>query len=115
MLPRGPATGPLAQTFALHRDPLGMLRAARGAYGDTFTIRLATARPLVVVAAADEVAGLLGADPATAHAGEARRRILPAASPRSVFGGDGAAHAAARGHIAGALSPAVIGRQRDAM
>jgi cytochrome P450 len=115
MLPPGPASGPLAQTVALHRDPLGMLRAARGTYGDAFTIRLATARPLVVVAAPADVEGLLEADPEGAHAGEARRHILPAASPRSVFGGDGAAHAAAHRHIAGALAPPVIDRQRDAM
>jgi cytochrome P450 len=115
MLPPGPATGPLAQTIALHRDPLGMLEAARAAHGDVFTLRLATARPLVVVAAAAAVPALLDADPATARAGEPRRRILPAASPRSVFGGDGAAHATARGHIAGALSPEVVARRRDAM
>jgi cytochrome P450 len=115
MLPPGPDTGPLAQTVALHRDPLGMLTAARGRHGDVFTLRLATARPLVVVTAADAVPGLLDADPQRAHAGAARRRILPAASPRSVFGGDGAAHATARGHIAGALAPDVVDAQRDAM
>src|SRR5215204_49613 len=115
MLPSGPAAGPLAQTVALHRDPLRTLREAQAAYGDVFTIRLATARPLVIVAAAAEVGALLGADPHGAHAGEARRRILPAASPRSVFGGDGALHATAREHIAGALAPGVVDPLRQAM
>jgi cytochrome P450 len=92
MLPPGPSTGPLAQTIAFQRDPLGVLRAARARYGDVFTMRLATARPVVVVAAPAEVAPLLE----SAGAGSARRAILPLASPRSAFGADGAAHAAAR-------------------
>jgi len=115
MLPAGPAAGPLAQTVALHRDPLRALQAAQAAYGDVFTVRLATARPLVVVADPAEVEGLLHADPDRAHAGEARRRILPAASPRSVFGGDGEAHRTARAHVAGALAPDVLDPRRPAM
>src|SRR4051794_41139654 len=61
-LPPGPSAGPLAQTVAFHRDPLGVLRAAHARYGDVFTMRLATARPVVVVAAPAEVEPLLRAD-----------------------------------------------------
>src|SRR4051794_36793494 len=100
-LPPGPETGPLAQTVAFHRDPLGVLRGARDRYGDVFTMRLATARPVVVVAAPGDVGSLLHADPGGARAGGARRTILPLASPRSVFGGDDAAHAAAAGRGGG--------------
>jgi cytochrome P450 len=106
-LPPGPADGPLVQTFRLHRDPLGFLGAARARFGDVFTIRLATARPIVVVTAADEIPRLVELD----RAGEARRRILPMASPRSIFGGDGEQHRAARARVAAAFTPeAVAGR-----
>jgi cytochrome P450 len=114
-LPPGPTAGVLAQTVLLHRDPLGTLRSLQGHLGDVFTLRLATARPIVVVAAPQEIAGLVEADPATAHAGEARRFVLPIASPRSVFGGDGGVHRAARRRIARALSQEVLERQRASM
>src|SRR4051794_16631483 len=110
-LPPGPETGPLAQTVAFHRDPLGVLRAARARYGDVFTLRLATARPVVVVAAREEVPGLL----ATGRAGAARRTILPFASPRSAFGAGGAQHAAARAPIAALFEPGAVAGRSDAM
>jgi cytochrome P450 family 135 len=110
VLPPGPTGGPLAQTVAFHRDPLAVLRGARERYGDVFTMRLATARPVVVVAAPEEVEALLRADPGSAHAGSARRTILPFASPRSAFGGDGPVHAAAREPIAGLFAPAAVAR-----
>lgn len=110
-LPPGPDAGVLAQTVAFHRDPLGFLTGLRERHGDVFTVRLLTVRPLVVVAAPGEVERLLEADPRSAHAGEARRRVLPFASARSVFGGDGEAHRAARARIAAAMSEqAMAGR-----
>jgi cytochrome P450 len=84
-------------------------------FGDVFTIRLLTARPTVVAAAPESVEELLEADPRTAHAGEARRTVLPFASPRSVFGGDGAAHAEAEAHVAPALSRASVDGRREEM
>jgi cytochrome P450 len=99
----------------LHRDPLAFLRAGQVEFGDVFTIRLLTARPVVVSAAPESVEELLVADPAGAHAGEARRGVLPFASPRSVFGGDAEAHRAARGRIAGAMSAEAIAERREAM
>lgn len=115
MLPNGPSTGVLAQTVALHRDPLGTLGGARERYGDAFTIRLATARPIVVVVDPGAVAPLLEADPSLAHAGEARRRILPMASPRSMFGGDGAQHDAARAQVADRFTPQAVGALRGSL
>jgi cytochrome P450 len=114
-LPPGPSAGPLAQTVAFHRDPLGVLRAAQARFGDVFTIRLATARPMVVVATPDEVEPLLRADPGLAHAGSARRAILPFASPRSAFGADGATYAAAREPIAALFTADAVAQHRDAL
>jgi cytochrome P450 len=84
-------------------------------FGDVFTIRLLTARPVVVAAAPASVEELLDADPATARAGEARRAILPFASPASVFGGDGEAHRAASAHVEPALSREAVDGRREEM
>jgi cytochrome P450 len=114
-LPPGPRDGVLRQTVAFHRDPLAFLRAGQVEFGDVFTIRLLTARPVVVAAAPESVAELLEADPDTAHAGEARRSVLPFADPRSVFGGDGEAHAAASARVEPALSAAAVDARREEM
>jgi cytochrome P450 family 135 len=105
----------LRQTVTYHRDPLRFLQTQRALYGDVFSIRLLTARPLIVSADPDAVETLLGSDPAIAHAGEGRRRILPFASPRSVFGGDAEAHRAARGRIEPAFAPDVMEERRAEM
>ncbi|MCW2979053.1 MAG: Epi-isozizaene 5-monooxygenase/(E)-beta-farnesene synthase [Solirubrobacterales bacterium] len=114
-LPPGPRDGVLHQTVAFHRDPLAFLRAGQVEFGDVFTIRLLTARPVVVAAAPESVGELLEADPDSAHAGEARRSVLPFADPCSVFGGDGAAHRAAQAHVASALSPGAVDERREEM
>jgi cytochrome P450 family 135 len=114
-LPPGPDTDVLTQTIAFHRDPLAFLRSGQKRYGDVFTIRLLTARPLLIVADPAAVQYLLDGDPRTAHAGEARRRILPFASPRSVFGADAERHRAARGRIAPALSEEAMSSRRPAI
>jgi cytochrome P450 family 135 len=114
-LPPGPEDGVLAQTLRMHRDPLEFLRGARERYGDVFTLRLATARPVIVVTAPDEVQPLLAADPATARAGEARRRVLPMASPCSIFGGDAERHRQARARVAALFEPAAVAERGQAM
>jgi cytochrome P450 family 135 len=110
-LPAGPSEGVVTQTVRLHRDPLGWLRGAQARFGDVFTIRLATARPLVVVGDPDAAAELAGSD----RAGAARRHILPMASPRGAFGGDGAAHRSARARLEGALSAEALAPHAAAM
>lgn len=105
----------LAETVAFHRDPLEFLRQRREELGDVFQIRLLTARPTFVVAEPEGVETLLTADPERAHAGEARRVVLPFASARSVFGGDAEDHRAARARIAPALSPEVVDSRRGAI
>ena len=113
--PPGPDANVLAQTVAFHRDPLEFLRRQQEEFGDVFQIRLLTARPTFVVAEPEAVEALLGSDPERAHAGEARRAVLPFASSRSVFGGDAGAHRAARGRIAPAFAPEAIDSRRGAI
>src|SRR5215207_11040742 len=113
--PPGPDSNVLAQTVAFHRDPLGFLRRAQSELGDVFQIRLLTARPTFVVAEPEAVATLLEGDPLRAHAGEARRAVLPFASTRSVFGGDAEAHRSARGRIAPAFAPELMEARRGAI
>src|SRR5881227_3596173 len=92
-LPPGPGAPAAAQTVLYHRDPLGVLLRARARYGRVFTLQFSLKGPMVFVAAPDAMQDLLEADPARAHAGSARRTVLPQASPRSTFGGDGETHA----------------------
>jgi len=115
MLPPGPDAHPLLQTVAFHRDPLGALKRARSRYGAVFSLKLAIAGPLVVVAEPGELERLLEADPECAHAGEARRRILPMASPLSIFGGDEQQHHHARQSIAPAFAPEAVDDRRPGM
>ena len=87
--------GRIAEGVAFHRHPLRFLRSRQSRYGDVFTIRIAVAGPMVVVA-----------DPAAIHeivendrGGEARRHILGMISERSVLGADGSEHSDARGRL----------------
>jgi cytochrome P450 family 135 len=104
-----------AQTVRFHRDPLGFLREAQSELGDVFMIRLLTARPLAVVADPRAVEALLASDYGPAHAGAARRAILPFASERSAFGGDGEVHRAARARIAPLFAREALAAKRQAM
>jgi cytochrome P450 family 135 len=114
-VPHGPSAPPLVQTVAFHRDPLGVLRRSRSRYGPVFTLRLAVVGPVIVVADAAMLDRLLTVDPTSARAGEARRRVLPVASPSSVFGADGEQHRAARERILAAFTPEALSRHRAAM
>jgi cytochrome P450 family 135 len=91
----------------LSRDPLRVLRGFRARFGPVFTLRT-TNGPVIVVGAAEELTRLTELDPGSACAGEARRRVLPQASPRSVFGGDGEAHRAASARMHDALTRPAI-------
>src|SRR3954469_16299899 len=113
--PPGPDANVLAQTVAFHRDPLEFLQRAQQEFGDVFQVRLLTARPTFVVAAPEAVESLLDSDSERAHAGEARRAVLPFASNRSVFGGDAGAHRSARARIAPAFAPEAIDSRREAI
>src|SRR5215210_5867169 len=90
-------------------DPLRVLRALRSRFGSVFTVR-STNGPMVVVGAAEELDRVATLDPGSAHAGDARRRVLPQASPRSVFGGDDERHRAASARVHDGLTRDVIAR-----
>src|SRR3954470_2175254 len=114
-LPPGPSLDRVTQSLLFHRDPLGFLRRQQERHGDVFTLRLAIAGTMVVVADPDAVAAVVDADPQRGHGGEARRRILGMVSPRSVLGADGERHATARGRLAPAFSQQALDRRRPAM
>src|SRR5215208_741375 len=103
-LPPGPQAGRLAQSVAFHRDPLSFLRRNLERFGEVFTIRVAVAGPMVVVADPNAAGRVVDSDPAAGHGGEARRRILGMVSPQSVLGADGAQHDEARGRLEGAFT-----------
>lgn len=114
-LPPGPPGDVLPATVRFGRDPLGVLTDCKRAYGDLFTLQLAFAGEAVVVTDPEAVVELVGADPQRAEAGEARRAVLPQASARSVFGGDGEFHRHARGRLAATFSPEAMGGREAAM
>lgn len=103
-LPPGPTAGPFTQALALHREPLGTLRRLQARFGPRFTLRLPTARPVVVVCGLEDQLAIAAADPHASHAGEARRAVLPQASPRSSFGADGTTHRAAKQRLQAAFA-----------
>ncbi len=109
-LPPGPTYGRLAQTVLLAKDPLGVMRRTKARFGPVFTLRTTGGAPIVVIAVAEEAARVTALDPGRAHAGAARREILPYASVRSVFGGDDEAHRASRGRVHDLLTPAAVAR-----
>jgi cytochrome P450 len=110
--PQGPA---LSQAIGFHRHPLGVLRRCHERFGSVFELRLAVAGPTVVVADPEAVEALLEADPSWARAGDARRAVLPMASPHSVLGGDGENHRPARARLAPLFAPEAIAAHRPAM
>lgn len=114
-LPPGPSAGALTQSTLFHRDPLGVLERCRARYGDVFTLRLPTARQMVMVADPEAVPVIAGADPAIARTGAGRRRVLGIASPRSVLGADGELHHRARSTVGPAFTPQALEPHRAAM
>jgi cytochrome P450 family 135 len=114
-LPPGPEEAVLPATVRFGRDPLGVLRDCKQAYGDVFRLRLAYAGEAVVVTEPGAVVELLDADPARAEAGEGRRAVLPMASPRSVFGGDGEVHQRAHARLAATFSPELMATREGAI
>jgi cytochrome P450 len=103
--------GRLTDTIAFHRDPLGVLRSKQQRHGNVFTLQMVTTRPMVVIAD-PELARTVTALPV---AGRVRRDVLPQASPRSVFGGDGEQWASARARVADWFTPEAAASKREAI
>ncbi|WP_320670690.1 cytochrome P450 [Patulibacter defluvii] len=118
-LPPAPPPGPTApsavQAPLLARDPIGTLRRAQDRYGPVFTLAVPLGRRTVVVADPAAALRLVEGDPERAGAGAARRAVLPQASPRSMFGADGAEHQRARRRIAPPLAPEAVARHQRAV
>src|SRR3954465_13046862 len=112
-LPPGPSLGALTQGTSFHRDPLGVLRRCQARYGDVFTLRMPTARQMVVVADPSAVGVIAGADPVVATAGAGRRPLLRNARPRSVLGADQDLHRIARQAVAPAFTPQALEPHAD--
>jgi cytochrome P450 family 135 len=107
-LPPGPSVDAMTQGILFARDPLGVLVRCQARYGDVFTLRLPTARRMVVVADPSAVGAIAGADPVVATTGAGRRRVLGMASPRSVLGADQELHRIAREAVAPAFTPQAL-------
>ncbi len=112
-LPPGPELPAAVQTVALARDPIGVLSRCRSRYGPVFSLDLRFAGPTVVVGDHDLAAPLVEGDGVIAHAGAARRRVLPQSSPGSSFGADEERHRRLRARIAPALATERLEAQRD--
>jgi cytochrome P450 len=95
-LPPGPGLPSAAQTALLARDPLGVLLRCRAAHGPSFTLDLATVGTTVVVSDWEAAGPIVE----SAHAGSARRNVLPQASSHSSFGGEEESWRGARDRIA---------------
>jgi len=114
-LPAGPNLDRLTQATLFHRDPLGFLSRMQLEYGDVFTLRMAVAGPMVIVADPALIDQVVELPREAGHAGEARRRIVQMVSERSVLGADEDVHRAARAALEPVFTPEAINRRRDAM
>src|SRR5712691_7714887 len=91
-LPPGPATAPLFQVLRWLRQPLAFLDECAARHGDSFTIRLAAAPPLVVFSDPDHLRAILTGDPDLLRAGDANRALAPVLGPKSLLLLDGLRH-----------------------
>jgi cytochrome P450 len=114
-LPPGPSVDAITQGTLFHRDPLGVLTRCRARYGDVFTLRMPTARRMVVVADPSAIPIVAGADPVIAQTGAGRRRLLGIASPHSVLGADRDLHRVARLAVAPAFTPQALEPHSEAL
>jgi cytochrome P450 family 135 len=103
--------GRIAEGVAFHRHPLRFLRSRQRLHGDVFTIRMAVAGPMLVVADPAEIDEIVE----DARGGEARRHILGMVSERSVLGADGAQHAEARGRLEPPFAEQAVAHLGEAM
>src|SRR5215213_7470934 len=107
----GGAVWPLAVRY--HHDPLRVLQRAQARHGPVFALPMPWKPSLVVVADPEAADAVIGLDPGGARAGEARRTILPQASPPSPFGSDGDAHEEVRARVVPWFSAARVDERAD--
>jgi cytochrome P450 len=92
VLPPGPRAPRAVQTLAWVTRPGPFLQRAQRAYGDAFTIKIATEPPVVVLAHPDAVREVFTGDPEVFHAGKANAVLRPVLGRSSVLLLDGAQH-----------------------
>jgi cytochrome P450 len=83
-LPPGPAGGPLTSLGWIFR-PLPLLERWRRTYGDTFTLRIASEPPWVVLSDPEDVKTVFTGDPRILHAGEGNQILRPMLGEHSVL------------------------------
>ena len=96
MLPPGPTTLAIRQSFAYGLRPLEFLEDAWRTYGDAFSIRLVHEGTWVVLADPAAAAEVLRASPEVSRAGEANAFLRLILGPASVVVADGEDHLAKR-------------------
>jgi cytochrome P450/predicted unusual protein kinase regulating ubiquinone biosynthesis (AarF/ABC1/UbiB family) len=91
-LPPGPASPPLVQAMRWVQWPLSLLDECASRYGETFTLRLPAAPPLVFFSHPDAIKAIFTGDEEALRAGEANYRLEPILGRHSLLILDGAEH-----------------------
>jgi cytochrome P450 family 135 len=91
-LPPGPDESPLRQTVAWVRRPIAWLDECSGSYGETFTLRLASMPPMVMLSNPEAVREVFTGDPEVLRSGEANALLATMLGHRSLLVLDGAEH-----------------------
>lgn len=91
-LPPGPASPPLLQALRWIQWPLPFLDECARRFGDTFTLRLPAAPPLVMFAHPDAIKTIFTGDEEDLRAGEANYRLEPILGKHSLLILDGKEH-----------------------
>jgi len=91
-LPPGPRMPIALQTAIWSRRAQWLLAQCRRRYGETFTVRIAYQRTLVMLSNPEDIKRVFTGDPEVLHAGEANRVLLPVLGAHSMLLLDGAAH-----------------------
>jgi cytochrome P450 len=93
ILPPGPASPSLVQTFRYTQNPLALLDECAVRFGDIFTLRLLGSRPWVMLSSPALVKAMFTAPPDAMHAGEANFSVFgPVTGPASVLTMDERSH-----------------------
>jgi len=91
-LPPGPTSPPLLQAMRFVQWPLPLLDECERRFGDTFTLRLPAAPPIVFFTHPDAIKTIFTGDEEDLRAGEANFRLEPILGSRSLLILDGAEH-----------------------
>jgi cytochrome P450/predicted unusual protein kinase regulating ubiquinone biosynthesis (AarF/ABC1/UbiB family) len=91
-LPAGPSSPPLVQAMRWVQWPLPLMDECAARYGETFTLRLPAAPPIVLFSHPEAIKAIFTGDEAELRAGEANYRLEPILGKHSLLILDGAEH-----------------------